>query len=244
MSKANGLHRLYDQIDPSERFRLDVLAMARGDSLESSRLTRTCPRFTYTMNDRAFAGRWVCAMDMTLRIYVELAGYLDRLKTMDLVRVLMPYSEKALLQAAEHVYLEGHRAGARHAWREAGRSEAGRSDSSAGDAPEWPLEGLDEERIKALMDPAITVLPEILDKLERSQAGEALTLWRGFGAFSREQLGVDAEKMLRVVLEPAVGRVEELEALAERLEIEPDSERVRGIADSLAELWSIVDRAA
>jgi hypothetical protein len=238
MSK-NGLHRLYDQLDPSERFRLDVLAMARGDSLESNRLTRTCPRFTYTMNDRAFAGRWVCAMDVTLRIYVELAGYLDRLKTMDLVRVLMPYSEKALLQAAEHVYLEGHRAGARHAWR-----EAGRSDSSAGYAPEWPLEGLDEERIKALMDPAITVLPEILDRLERSQVGEALTLWRGFGAFSQEHLGLDAEKILRVVLEPAVGRVEELEALAERLEMEPDLERVRGIADNLAELWSIVDRAA
>jgi hypothetical protein len=237
MSKSNGLHRLYDQLDPSERFRLDVLAMARGDSLESNRLTRTCPRFTYTMNDRAFAGRWVCAMDLTLRIYVELAGYLDRLKTMDLVRVLMPYSEKALLQAAEHVYLEGHRAGAHQAWREAGRSEAG-------GAPEWPLEGLDEERIKALMDPAITVLPEILDRLERDQAGEALTLWRGFGAFCREHLGLDAEKILCVVLEPAVTRVEELEALAQRLEIEPDSERVREIAANLAESWSIVDRAA
>jgi hypothetical protein len=239
MSKGNGLHRYYDQLDPGERFRLDVLAMARGDSLESNRLTRTCPRFTYTMNDRAFAGRWVCAMDMTLRIYIELAGYLDRLKTMDLVRVLMPYSEKALLQAAEHVYLEGHRAGARQAWL---GSLGGRS--KAGDAPEWPLEGLNEERIKALMDPAVTVLPEILEKLERSQAGEALTLWRGFGAFCREHLGLDAEKILRVVLEPAVGRVEELEALAEYLEIEPDSERVRGIADGLAELWSILDRAA
>jgi hypothetical protein len=232
MSK-NGLHRLYDQLDPSERFRLDVLAMARGDSIESDRLTRTCPRFTYTMNDRAFTGRWLGAMDMTLRVYVELAGYLDRLKTLDVVRVVLPYSETFAEDAAFESYLDGHRAGARHAWAAAGVE---------GPAPEWPLE-VDEEGVKAPIAQAVSILPEILDRLERDQAGEALILWRGFGTFCQEHLGLDAEKVLRVVLEPAVGRVEELEALAERLEIEPDLERVQEIRDDLAEAWSIVDRA-
>jgi hypothetical protein len=234
--KTNGLHRHYDRLEPSERFRLDVLAMARGDSLESDRLTRSCPRFTYTMNDRAFTGRWLGAMDMTLRTYVELAELLERLKTIELVRLLMPYSEEALRGAARDVYLEDHRAGARHAWSEA---------EEEGSAPQWPFEDLDEERrIGVLMEPAVSVLPEILQRLERDQAEKALTLWRGFGTFCREHLELEAEKIVRVVLEPAVGRIEELEELAERLELRTDSERVAEIAEGLEEAWSIVERAS
>jgi hypothetical protein len=45
MSK-NGLRRHYDRLTPEERFRLDVLAQARGDLEESERLTRTCQRET------------------------------------------------------------------------------------------------------------------------------------------------------------------------------------------------------
>ena len=57
MSK-NGLRRHYDRLTPEERFRLDVLAQARGDLEESERLTRTCQRETYTMNHRGYTGRW------------------------------------------------------------------------------------------------------------------------------------------------------------------------------------------
>ena len=56
MSK-NTLHRAYDRLTPEERFRLDVLATARGDEQESERLTRTCQRETYTMNHRGYTGR-------------------------------------------------------------------------------------------------------------------------------------------------------------------------------------------
>jgi len=40
----NGLHRHYDKLTAEERFRLDVLAMARGDLQESERLVSSCPR--------------------------------------------------------------------------------------------------------------------------------------------------------------------------------------------------------
>ena len=49
--------KLYDSLTPEERFRLDLEAMARGDRGESERLTRTCPRRNYVMNDWGFAGR-------------------------------------------------------------------------------------------------------------------------------------------------------------------------------------------
>jgi hypothetical protein len=66
----NGLHRHYDKLTAEERFRLDVLAMARGDMKESERLVGSCPRESYTMNERGFGARWNGAADITLRFYV------------------------------------------------------------------------------------------------------------------------------------------------------------------------------
>jgi hypothetical protein len=84
MSKR-GLFRHYDKLEPKERFRLDVLAMARGDMQESERLVSSCPKLPYTklpykMNDRAFTGRWTGALELTLRAYLSLADYLAKLQ--------------------------------------------------------------------------------------------------------------------------------------------------------------------
>jgi hypothetical protein len=113
--KQNGHARYYDRLTPEERFRLDVLAMARGDAEESELLVRTCPRLQYTMNHRGFTGRWLGAMDITLRMYVDVAGYLDRIKAMEMVRVIHPYSATFARDSAFDAYLDGHRAGARQA---------------------------------------------------------------------------------------------------------------------------------
>ena len=98
MSK-NGLHRHYDRLTPEERFRLDVLAMARGDSVESERLVGSCPKFSYKMNDRAFVGRWTGAMDITLRMCVPLEKLLSKLQMVGsklqmvgVFRQLVPYT--------------------------------------------------------------------------------------------------------------------------------------------------------
>jgi hypothetical protein len=65
MSSKKGLGHLYDRLTPEERFRLDVLALARGDEEESERLIRTCPRRGYTMNEWGFVGRWEAARKTT-----------------------------------------------------------------------------------------------------------------------------------------------------------------------------------
>jgi hypothetical protein len=173
-------------------------------------------------------------MDITLRMYLDVVGYLDRIKTMEMVRVILPYSETFAQDAALDTYLEGHQAGARQAWREAGKEDK---------APEWPLAGVDEEGIQSRVKAATSILPETLEKLERNQATHALTLWRGFEAFCEESLGLEAGTILQVVLEAGVERVEELEDLAERLELEPDAETVEEIRESLAEGWRVVERA-
>ena len=55
MSTKKALGRLYDRLTPEERFRLDVLALSRGDEEESERLTATCPRRDY------MRGNWPCS---------------------------------------------------------------------------------------------------------------------------------------------------------------------------------------
>ena len=224
MSK-NGLHRHYDRLTPEERFRLDVLAMAREDKQESERLVSSCPKFSYTMTDNAFSGRWLGALDITLRSYLWVAHYLDRLKTLEAIRKILPLQADYARDRTRDAYVEGHRAGARQAWQ------------GDGPAPEWPLEGIDEEKVDELAVLGASIMPEILAGLERREAGNALTLWRGFAAFCGDFLGLDALKVLTVVLEPGVPRIEGLEATAERLDLEPDAEQVEEIREGLAEAW-------
>ena len=80
MSTKKGLGRLYDRLTPEERFRLDVLALARGDEEESGRLTAACPRRSYTMNDWGFVGRWEVARELAMVAYVDVLRRLDKIK--------------------------------------------------------------------------------------------------------------------------------------------------------------------
>jgi hypothetical protein len=184
------------------------------------------------MTDRAFSGRWLGALDMTLRVYLEIHGRLERLKTVGAVREVLPVVGPYAHERMRDAFVEGRHAGARQAWRLA---------EADGRAPEWPLESIDEERVGELSDLAGSVLPEILDGLERKEATDALTYWRGFEAFCDERMGLDAAKVLRVVLEPGAGRIQELEDLAKRLGLEPDAETVEEMREGLAEAWRMVE---
>jgi hypothetical protein len=228
----DGLRRHYDRLTAEERFRLDVLAMARGDKQESERLVSSCPKFTYDMNDRAFTGRWLGVLDMTLRVYLEVAGHLERVAMMGATREMLPFQDRYARERMQDSFVEGHRVGARQAWKAA---------KGKGPAPELPLEGIDDAEVDRLAELGASILPEILEVLERKETGHALTLWRGFGAFCDETLGLDAAKVLSVVLEAGASRVEELEALAGLLELEPDAETVERIREGLTEAWHSVE---
>ena len=129
-----SLHRHYDQLDAEERFRLDVLAMAREDSQESERLVTSCPRFSYTMNDMGFVGRWQGVIEITLRICIPLEEQLAKLRMVDALRVFVPYSQTLLSNIAFDAYFKGHEAGSRHAWAHADKT---------GPPPAWPEDGPD-----------------------------------------------------------------------------------------------------
>ena len=238
--KGKGLGKLYEGLTPEERFRLDLEAMARGDISESERLVRTCPRKNYVMNDWSFAGRWQHVIELTVRVYVRIAQLLERLRMLEAFRTLPPYSNRLMHGVAEEAYFDGHRAGSYQAWKAAGKT---------GDPPAWPSE--DEEEYEE-EDPVIErdlkeldakaekygkFLPEILDRFERKAAAEALTCWEGFAAFCAGVWGIEAEKVLRVALEDEAPRVEAMKALAERLRVEADPEKVEELRSVLSEGW-------
>jgi hypothetical protein len=244
------LHRHYDRLDADERFRLDLLAMAREDSQESERLVTSCPRYSYTMNDMGFVERWRSATEITLRIYIPLGEQLAKIRMIDAFRVFVPYSQTLLSNIAFDAYFKGHESGSRHAWTYAGKSGA---------PPAWPDDGPDgelmepdeEERdaamerdaddLEAVAEQYNKFFPAVLDKLERRCVREAFSIWSGYTAFCEESAGVSAEKLAAVVLAPLLEQIEDMKVRAERLGVEPDAELVEQMRGSLAETWQIVE---
>ncbi len=236
--KGNGLGKLYDRLTPEERFRLDLEAMARGDMSESERLVRTCPRKNYVMNDWGFAGRWQLAGELTLRVYARIAQLLERLHMVDAFRTLPPYSNQLMQSVAEDAYFDGHKAGSYKAWNLAhktGRPPGWSEDEE--DEPEDPVIARDLELLEGKVTTYGGLLPEILDRFERTATEEALTCWEGFAAFCTDVWRVEAGKVLRVVLEDEAPRVEAMKRRAGRLGVEAGSERVEELRVSLAEGW-------
>jgi hypothetical protein len=243
MSKS-GLHRHYDRLTPEERFRLDVLATARGDVQESERLTRTCQRETYTMNHRGYTGRWSGTYELTLRMYVAVGNDLAKPQMVDAFRELIPYSQALSHNMLVESYFCGHELGSRYAWDRAGKDGAPpgyEEDPEEADANADPAIDADVDGLEATVEEYLGFLPEVLDRLERTLASDALSLWAGFCFFCEECVGVGAEKIVAVVLEPVAGRIEDLEARAERLGLEPDAETVEKIREGLAESWRVVE---
>ena len=191
MSTKKGLGRLYDRLSPEERFRLKVLALARGDEEESERLTATCPRRDYTMYDWGFVGRWEVARELALLAYVDVVKRLDKIKMIAAFRCIIPYLSTIWQDDVHGAYFDGHRAGSRHAWNRSGK---------AGEPPGWEA---DEEQAKRNADPTIdedlqkwtgegryASLEGKLEEMERELVREALTAWLGFSrAFAHGRWG-------------------------------------------------------
>ena len=113
-------------------------------------------------------------------------------------------------------------------------------------AEEDALIGRDMEDLDRKLNKYGELLPEIMDRMERELAGEALSLWTGFETFCAEGMGVGAEKILAATLqegpgEEAVGRVKELKSLAGRLGVEPNAQSVEEIGEGLLEVWRVIE---
>jgi hypothetical protein len=238
MSSKKGLGRLYDRLTPEERFRLDVLALARGDEEESERLTATCPRRDYTMTDWGFVGRWEAARDLSMLAYVDVVRRLDKIRVIAAFRGLFPYLSTIWQDDVHEAYFDGHMAGSRHAWN---------SSSKTGEPPGWEA---DEEEAERNADPTIDEdlqkwtgdgryarLEGKLEEMECELVREALTVWLGFAGFCAQEMGLEAEKVLEALARPFAERVRDLEELSARHEVEPHVEGVEEYLIMMTEAW-------
>jgi len=238
--RRDALGKLYDRLTPEERFRLDVLAMARGDAEESELLTNTCPKRDYVMNDWGFVGRWEAARVLAMLTYMELVKCLDKIQMIEAFRVGFPYLRTVWEDDTFWAYFDGHEAGSRHAWRRAGKE---------GDPPGY--EDDEDERVEG-MDPApeedvrkwATKVAEVekpitgaLDRVEREMACQALSVWLAFVGFCEEEMTLEAPKLLSALALPIAERVKTLEELAARLEVEPDAEDVESYREIMDQPW-------
>jgi hypothetical protein len=247
--KQKGLGKLYDRLTPEERFRLDVEAMARGDSIESDRLTRTCPRRSYTMTDLGFSGRWDGALQLTMAALLDFGSITAKLRMIDAFRTVIPYSNTLAQEAAFDAYFDGHRSGSYHAWNAAGKT--GRPpawpepDLEPDDAEQDPAMERDMEEIEAKVQKNGELLPELMDRLERDLATGALAVWEAFSGFCEEEMGLSAKKLLQATLRPALEEVAWFRDLCERLELEADPTAVEEYREALGAYWQrIVKRGS
>jgi len=238
MSSKKGLGCLYERLTPEERFRADVLALARGDEEESERLTATCSRRSYTMNDWGFVGRWETARELALLTYVDVVRRLDKIKMIGAFRSLFPYLSTVWQDDVHWAYFDGHMAGSRHAWYRSGK---------AGEPPGWEA---DEEEAERNTDPTIDEdlkkwtgerryarLAGKLEEMERELMREALTAWLGFARFCAQEMGLEAEKLLEALAIPFAESVRELEELSARHEVEAEAEGAEEYLVLMTEAW-------
>lgn len=241
----NGLAKLYDRLTPEERFRLDVEATARGDERESEKLVESCPRRAYTSLDYGFLGRWLASTEITRALCLDLCQHLCRLQMLDALTVVLPTLRVSFVNEAHAVYMDGHKAGSRHAWKEAGMD---------GDPPGWKFEELpdgsvevDEEREDPEINKALDVIeertdgadltPRLLTRLQASVAADALSVFEGYRRFCLEDLAVEPEKMLAASFEPILKGIGRLMEAKEAHDLKPDEEKAAEYRAVLSELW-------
>jgi hypothetical protein len=233
--RRKGLEKLYDRLTPEERFRLDVLATARGDEEESLRLREGCPRRSYTMRDARFSRRWAAARDLTLAVLVDLNQHLSKLRMIEALRSVLPYSSTTLARNDAYLaYFDGRKAGSRHAWKKAGMT---------GEPPGWEEDAElameeDLQTIEARVEVSANLIPDLLGRLERKVVGEALPVWEAFVRFCEEEMGLEPEKVLGAICEPALENVRWLEDLAKGLDLEPEHETVEEYRVALTNAWN------
>jgi len=240
MSKRSGLRRYYDRLSPEERFTLDVMAMARDDAAESERLTNTCPRRHYIMNDWGFVGRWEAARELAMLAYMDFRKSLDKIQMIETFRVALPYFRTVWENDTFWAYFDGHEAGSRHAWGKAGK---------VGDPPGY--EDDEDERV-AGMDPVTEEdlrkwtakvaevekpITSALDRVEREMTCEGLSVWKAFVGFCEEEMALDASELLSALALPIEERAKTLEELAVRLEVEPDVDDLERYRELLGQAW-------
>ncbi len=236
-----GLAHKYNRLTSEERFRLVVEAFAREDEREAERLTSTCPRKAYEMNDLDFSSRLRASDLIVSHVYAELMEVLSTLQAVEACREAVETYEKVLFssleQATEEAALSFHQgwdAGCDHAWLVAGKH---------GPFP-WNDKATLNERAKEMAkrikaqsrsEASDGSHQDTSEKMSKALSVRVQTIWEAFSRFCREQAGLEPETVLRACFPPALGLPETLEDVAGSAHA--DSASIEGYEAMLVRTW-------
>ena len=234
--RKDKLGKLYDRLDPDERFRLGLKAAARGDKEDMKRLRDTCPRETYTANDTAFTDRISGSQAMTMRLFELLAPRLTKLRTLTAFREALPYTFDNCINEARLAYLRGHERGASRAWEAAGKN---------GNPPIrlWKKAKLEDlHTIEGhFREKLVFSLLDEVEERERRTARVALTVWEAFAKVCNEHLQLEPETLLGAWYKPLLPEIEELETLPDPPEVDPKI--LQEYEEAFKQVWEDVTRS-
>ena len=234
--RKDKLGKLYDRLDPDERFRLGLKAAARGDKEDMKRLRDTCPRETYTANDTAFTNRISGSQAMTMRLFEHLAPSLTKLRTLTAFREALPYTFDNCINEARLAYLRGHERGASRAWEAAGKN---------GNPPIrlWKKAKLEDlHTIEGhFREKLVFSLLDEVEERERRTARVALTVWRAFARVCNEHLQLEPETLLGAWCKPLLPEIEELESLPDPPEVDPKI--LQEYEEAFKQVWEDMTRS-
>jgi hypothetical protein len=212
-----GLKKLYGLLTSEERFKLHIEALARGDEAETGLLVKSAPLYTYTQTDAAFAGLLRASSEITHLVCSTL------MQQMAKVRMLAGFSSVLLaihgssLGEAHLACLEAYEAGARAAWKNAGKE---------GDPPCVEKKNEDEElegvleRLRQSIGVAPARSEKSLEKRGLKISIEAREIWEAFSNVSRNELGIEPKKLVEAWFESALAEIAALECLTEGIELD------------------------
>lgn len=248
----NGMGKLYGHFTPEERFELVVEAMSRGDEDEVKRLSRSCPRRTYTTNELAYADRIAASSKITTMVCLHLAPRLAELRTLRTLGEALPHLIEVQAYEAEFAYREGYRAGYR-AGEGRARKIAGKASGLSGAEPQGAAsEVCVQEEPRRIMTSHAEEMTEMflghLEGIEHGIAADIRIFWGAFARFCKSELGVAPETLVRAWFAPLLPEIENLNESRDETSTygevdEPENwELVEECAAVLTETWRTLVR--
>jgi hypothetical protein len=209
--------KLHQVLTPQERFKLHIEALARGDEAETGLLVKSAPLYTYTQTDAAFAGLLRASSEITHLVCSSLIQQIGKVQMLAGFSTVLLAIHGSSLGEAHLACWETYEAGARAAWKNAGKE---------GDPPciekkneDRQLEGV-LERLRQSIGVAPARSEKSLERRRFKASIEAREMWEAFSNFSRNELGVEPKKLVEAWFESALEYIEALESVTKGIELD------------------------
>ena len=104
---TNAVARHYDKLEPEERFRLVIEALARSDEQEADRLAAACPRKVYREIDAEYGERLRVSSEIVSAVVLDLGPRLGKFRMIEAFREFLPVFLGRGMDVAAMAWLDG-----------------------------------------------------------------------------------------------------------------------------------------